>query len=264
MIALDSPVETVLGEAKDKRSTTRNQRIVETLGLATVGDLLHHFPRRYVETGAAHRSRRPREGPVPDGGGRDRQLQHQHLQGPPDPPPGLPRRRDGPHREPLAADVVLRQAPGDGRLARQADARRPARHLPRPGRHLPRRVAADPPADGAVRRAGRGHGAALAGVDRRLLPDLPAHQGRRVVGPPARHHLRPDRGRRAARAAARRRPATARRARRTPGARLDPRPGHVGPDQARPAPLPLRGGAGHPARPRAAPSRGARDGSPAA
>jgi ATP-dependent DNA helicase RecG len=51
VIDLDSPVETVLGEPKDKRSRTRNERIVEGLGLETVGDLLHHFPRRYVETG---------------------------------------------------------------------------------------------------------------------------------------------------------------------------------------------------------------------
>ncbi len=51
MIDLDSPVESVLGEPKDKRSRSRNQRIVEGLGIETVGDLLHHFPRRYVETG---------------------------------------------------------------------------------------------------------------------------------------------------------------------------------------------------------------------
>ena len=51
MIDLDSPVETVLGEPKDKRSRSRNQRIVEGLGIETVGDLLRHFPRRYVETG---------------------------------------------------------------------------------------------------------------------------------------------------------------------------------------------------------------------
>ncbi len=51
MIDLGSPVESVLGEPKDKRSRTRNQRIVDVLGIETVGDLLHHFPRRYVETG---------------------------------------------------------------------------------------------------------------------------------------------------------------------------------------------------------------------
>lgn len=51
MIDLDSPVETVLGEPKDKKGRLRNERIVEGLGIETVGDLLHHFPRRYVETG---------------------------------------------------------------------------------------------------------------------------------------------------------------------------------------------------------------------
>lgn len=51
MIDLDSPVETVLGDPKSARGRTRNQRIVEVLGIETVGDLLRHFPRRYVETG---------------------------------------------------------------------------------------------------------------------------------------------------------------------------------------------------------------------
>ena len=60
MIDLDSPVETVLGEPKDKRSRARNERITEGLGLRTVADLLRHFPRRYLETGDAHRRRRAR------------------------------------------------------------------------------------------------------------------------------------------------------------------------------------------------------------
>ena len=46
MISLDSPIATVLGDKQQKR-----KRIVEGLGLSTVGDLLHHFPRRYVRTG---------------------------------------------------------------------------------------------------------------------------------------------------------------------------------------------------------------------
>ncbi|WP_028645379.1 ATP-dependent DNA helicase RecG [Nocardioides sp. URHA0020] len=46
MITTDSPVATVLGDQKKKRDG-----IVERLGLRTVGDLLHHFPRRYVKTG---------------------------------------------------------------------------------------------------------------------------------------------------------------------------------------------------------------------
>ncbi len=46
MITLDSPVTTVLGDKSTKR-----KKITEGLGIQTVGDLLHHFPRRYVKTG---------------------------------------------------------------------------------------------------------------------------------------------------------------------------------------------------------------------
>ena len=46
MITLDSPVTTVLGDKATKR-----KRMAEGLGIETVGDLLRHFPRRYVKTG---------------------------------------------------------------------------------------------------------------------------------------------------------------------------------------------------------------------
>ena len=46
MITLDSPVASVLGDKKGKRG-----KIIEGLGIETVGDLLRHFPRRYLETG---------------------------------------------------------------------------------------------------------------------------------------------------------------------------------------------------------------------
>ena len=46
MITLDSPVTAVLGDTKQAR-----QDRGQGLGLRTVGDLLRHFPRRYVETG---------------------------------------------------------------------------------------------------------------------------------------------------------------------------------------------------------------------
>jgi ATP-dependent DNA helicase RecG len=45
MITLESPVESVLG------GSTKRDKIVDGLGLRTVGDLLHHFPRRYLKTG---------------------------------------------------------------------------------------------------------------------------------------------------------------------------------------------------------------------
>ena len=46
-ITLDSPVAAVLGRRKARRATP----LVEGLGLRTVGDLLRHFPRRYLKTG---------------------------------------------------------------------------------------------------------------------------------------------------------------------------------------------------------------------
>ncbi|HEX4685760.1 MAG TPA: ATP-dependent DNA helicase RecG [Nocardioides sp.] len=48
MISLDSPVATVLG-SKPKRGLAKH--LTEGLGIRTVGDLLFHFPRRYIPTG---------------------------------------------------------------------------------------------------------------------------------------------------------------------------------------------------------------------
>ncbi|WP_435744600.1 ATP-dependent DNA helicase RecG [Nocardioides sp. SYSU DS0663] len=45
MITLETPVAAVLGDRKGKR-----EKIEAGLGIHTVGDLLRHFPRRYVET----------------------------------------------------------------------------------------------------------------------------------------------------------------------------------------------------------------------
>jgi len=47
VISLDSPVATVLGAQKPAKV----KKITEGLGIRTVGDLLFHFPRRYVRTG---------------------------------------------------------------------------------------------------------------------------------------------------------------------------------------------------------------------
>jgi ATP-dependent DNA helicase RecG len=52
VIDLDSPVESVLGAAKGKKADKRNEGIRQRLGIETVGDLLRHFPRRYLETGS--------------------------------------------------------------------------------------------------------------------------------------------------------------------------------------------------------------------
>ncbi|MBM7519539.1 ATP-dependent DNA helicase RecG [Nocardioides nitrophenolicus] len=51
MITLDSPLTAVLGAA----TPAKRKRFAEGLGLQTVGDLLRHFPRRYLETGSLTR-----------------------------------------------------------------------------------------------------------------------------------------------------------------------------------------------------------------
>jgi ATP-dependent DNA helicase RecG len=52
VIDLGSPVESVLGVAKGPKAQKRVEGITERLGIRTVGDLLRHFPRRYLETGS--------------------------------------------------------------------------------------------------------------------------------------------------------------------------------------------------------------------
>ncbi|WGY03693.1 ATP-dependent DNA helicase RecG [Nocardioides sp. QY071] len=50
-ITLDSPLTAVLGAA----TPAKRKRFAEGLGLQTVGDLMRHFPRRYLETGSLTR-----------------------------------------------------------------------------------------------------------------------------------------------------------------------------------------------------------------
>lgn len=57
MIDLDTSVVAVLGDHKKKRTA-----IEERLGLHTVGDLLRHFPRRYLRTGELTRVEEPNVG----------------------------------------------------------------------------------------------------------------------------------------------------------------------------------------------------------
>ncbi len=59
MIDLDSPVATVLG-AQSKKGTAKNA--ATKLGIRTVGDLLYHFPRRYVRTGELTKVKELRSG----------------------------------------------------------------------------------------------------------------------------------------------------------------------------------------------------------
>ena len=58
-ITPDSPVASVFGRATKKRDA-----VIGGLGLQTLGDLLGHFPRRYVETSELSDLDEPVEGQV--------------------------------------------------------------------------------------------------------------------------------------------------------------------------------------------------------
>ena len=167
VISLDSPVETVLGAAKGKKVQSRNEGIVDRLGLRTVGDLLHHFPRRYLETGILSALDELREGQLLTVVGEIASSESQDLQGPAHQPDGLPAGGRAPHRRALAADGLLRAEPQDRPTWNERRLQRGApRHLHGQGRAVPRRVAAHQPAAGAVRHAAtRTEARAVAGVD---------------------------------------------------------------------------------------------------
>ena len=57
MITFDSPIATVFGDAKGKRD-----KVIDKLHLETVGDLMRHFPRRYLKTGELTRVEELAEG----------------------------------------------------------------------------------------------------------------------------------------------------------------------------------------------------------
>ena len=181
---------------------------------------------------------------------------------------GLPPGGRAAHRGPVAADDVLRPAGPRRQVQRAAVQHGPPRHLHGQGRHLPRRVAADQPADGALRRRRRGQrgpGRAVAGDDRPALPALPGDQGRRVVGPPEGDHASPGPWSTRCRSCSPSRSAAtttcSTRARRSTWIHAPETWAQI---KQGPAPLPVRGGAGHPAGARPAPARRAGHGRQAA
>ncbi|MBS44941.1 MAG: ATP-dependent DNA helicase RecG [Nocardioides sp.] len=56
-ISFESPVAAAFGTASTKR-----EKVTKAFGIRTVGDLMRHFPRRYVETGALSALEEPEEG----------------------------------------------------------------------------------------------------------------------------------------------------------------------------------------------------------
>ena len=131
MITLDSPVAAVLGDHKKQARAASSER----LGLRTVGDLLRHFPRRYVEDRRADHGRRAPRGRDAHRGRRDRPQRAEDLPG----PAHRPARRTGWTRRSSTDGPSLRMtffaknkhiAEWQARPA----AGRPPRHLPRQGR----------------------------------------------------------------------------------------------------------------------------------
>ena len=242
MIDLGSPIDTVLGDRSVKR-----KKIVDNLGLRTVGDLLRHFPRRYVRTGELTRLDELEEGQVLVVVG---EISASDLR-------TYREKRTG--RPAFRLETLLRADGASLQMSFFAKNRGMAAHLekrlprgrrgdlPGQGVALPQPVAADQPPDGALRQRRGGPRGAHARDRRRALPDLPPHQGRGVLGHPARRRLRPHRPRRAPRAPARGRARRARPPRRHPGLLVGPPPRQRGAGAPGPAPLPVRGGPGHPA-----------------
>ena len=249
MITLDSPVTTVLGDKATKR-----KRLAEGLGIETVGDLLRHFPRRYVKTGELTHVADLQPGEMITVVG---EIAVSELRTYRDKRTGRPAYRletvlqtDGPRlkmtffakSQGTASWQAKRLSKGRrGVFGGQVSTFRGEWQLTNP--HM---VLFGPADVERGRRAGR-DGRQL----RRPLPDLPADQGRRVLGHPARGQLRPLGRRRRARGRPRGDPRRVRRRRRAHGRRPDPRAGHVRPGRGRPSSVPLRGGAGHAGRARA-------------
>ena len=159
MIDLDSPVESVLGEPKDKRSRARNERHRRAAR--------HRAPSATCCTTSRAATSRPatltaledaRGGPAAHRGRRDRAARRVNTYK--DRRTGRPAYRQSTScSAPTARRCGCRSSRRTGGIAEwQAERlqRRAARDLHRQGRHLPRRVAAHQPADGAVRRTTRG------------------------------------------------------------------------------------------------------------
>ena len=190
MITLDSPVATVLGDKKKKRE--RHRRAARPAHRRRPAAPL---PAPLREDRRADQGRRSSsEGEMLTVVGRDRPAARSSTYK--DRRTGRPAYRVetvAAHRRPVAADVVLRQVRAHRRVERRAGSRWDAA-----GSSSARSAASASEWQltnpqmvlfGAGERGRRGEASWLEDAGR-LLPDLPAHQGRRLVGPPARGRVR--------------------------------------------------------------------------
>ena len=248
MIDLDSPLTTVVGDKAAKR-----KRIAEGLGLHTVGDLLRHFPRRYVKAGELTdvADLEPGEmltvvGEIVESDLNTYQDRRTHR-------PAYRLDTVAGDRRPEAADVVLRQERAHRAVERRPSVGGPARRLRRV-RSAPSATSGSSPTRGwscsASRPARRARTAASSTRFGALYPLYPPDQGRGLLGHPARGELRAQRASTTCPSCCPPRSAPsydlldARTA-----LDLHPRARRLRAGAGRPAALPVRGGAGHPGGP---------------
>ena len=262
MITLDSPVTTVLG-AQTKRGLAK--KLTEGLGLRTVGDLLHHFPRRYIRTGELTKVKDLAPGQMLTVVG---EIVESEVNSYRDRRSNRPAYRldtmlqtDGPALR--MTFFSQKKHISDWHAERLAVGRRGI-FIGQVGTYRGKWQLTNPTmvlfgvSDEAVDADGRCRGR----LDQGALPALPADQGRRLVGPAARHRVRADGGRRAGGPPARRRTPRVPPARRRDRAGARPCARLVARAAGGPASLPLRRGAGDPARDGAPPGGPGRAGRP--
>ncbi len=118
MITLDSPIATLIADQTRKRT-----KVVDGLGLRTVGDLLRHFPRRYLKTGELTTVGELHEGQLLTVVGEISHSETEELPRPAHRSDGLPPGGGAAHRRAEPADVVLRAEAAHRRLPRGAGSR---------------------------------------------------------------------------------------------------------------------------------------------
>ena len=160
-----------------------------------------------------------------------------------------------PHRRPRLLHHAVQPLRQPGRAPRGRVPPGQPGDLHRQGQAVPRKLAARAAPRLRPRRR-RG------GLDEQAHPDLPPHRQALLLGPAEGRRRRARPGHRRARRAHARAARAVRGARRHAGAALGPRPRRLEAGRRRPEALPLRGGAGAPARPRPAPGRAPRPGGP--
>ncbi|MEZ5193269.1 MAG: hypothetical protein R2734_12660 [Nocardioides sp.] len=149
-LTLDAPVERLLTEQTGRRGSGKRAAIVDRLGIRTVGDLLHHFPRRYLEMGELTKVRALAPGQLLTVVGEIAESERKAYTDRRTWPAGVPHRDPAAHRRRRPHHHLLREAGAPGRVLRTPVRRGSARHLRGPGEPVRPHLAAHQPEGGDV------------------------------------------------------------------------------------------------------------------